>query len=66
MKQLFFLCGCCDMFHKLGWVGDCRDDANRFSEERIESLYGKYFEGWEEVEEDFVGRNELIAKRYNS
>lgn len=47
----FYRCGGCDHFHPLGWLGDCRDDFNRFSEEQIEKLYGPEGAGWHEVDE---------------
>ena len=36
----FFECGCCGEYHEIGSRGDCRDDATRYSYERLERLFG--------------------------
>ena len=32
MTQKYFECGCCGAFHRTDYYGDCRNDAERFSE----------------------------------
>lgn len=29
--RYFYECGGCDHYHPLGWAGDCRDDAQRYT-----------------------------------
>lgn len=45
----FFECGGCDHHHPFGWSGDCRDDAQRYSLDRLDRTYGE--QGWVEVYE---------------
>lgn len=33
-------CGCCGHRHRPGWVGDCRDDAHRFTDEQLDARHG--------------------------
>ena len=30
-KKIFLECGCCGQWHPSEFVGDCRDDSNRFA-----------------------------------
>ena len=30
--MIFYECGICDQYHPWEWDGDCRDDANRYSD----------------------------------
>lgn len=39
---VFYECGCCGCYHPAAFIGDCRDDANRYLPEDLP-------EGWEEV-----------------
>ena len=41
------LCGCCGSFHPPKWNGDCREDANRFTEDELDQKHGAW--GWVEV-----------------
>lgn len=45
----FFECGGCDHHHPFGWSGDCRDDGQRYSLDRLDKTYGE--RGWVEVYE---------------
>jgi len=47
MKILYVECGCCGHYHAPNFIGDCRDDANRFSADLIEALHGPTV--WESV-----------------
>lgn len=38
--HLYVECGCCGSYHKPGFTGDCRDDANRFTPEQMEAEHG--------------------------
>lgn len=29
--QNYYECGCCGHYHKEGYMGDCRDDSERFT-----------------------------------
>lgn len=33
--RTYYECGICDHLHPWGWDGDCRDDANRFTNEDV-------------------------------
>lgn len=44
----FYACGICGHCHPIAWDGDCRDDANRFTNAALDDLYSA--EGWVEVE----------------
>jgi hypothetical protein len=46
-KPAYYDCGICGHNHPLGWDGDCRDDANRFTHEALDKKYG--VDGWESV-----------------
>lgn len=49
---LFYLCGGCGHRHPVGWTGDCRDDAFRFTDEELDDELGPIGVGWEESTED--------------
>lgn len=53
--KYFYCCGC-DHFHPLGWVGDCRDNAHRFTAMDLDAKHpakrGSLDLGWAEVDED--------------
>ena len=56
--KYFFECGGCDHYHPLGFVGDCRDDANRYNHDDEGNMVNARGEGvrlylFEIVEEDF-------------
>lgn len=51
-RAKFFYCGGCDHLHPFGWTGDCRDDSQRFTYDRIETLHGRQDEGWIQVNEE--------------
>lgn len=55
---VFYPCGSCDQYHPVGWDGDCRDDANRFTGGQLDKLYGPYgwIESWYGAEEPEVER----------
>jgi hypothetical protein len=38
-RPKFFLCRGCDRWHPLGFGGDCRDDAMRFSSNQLDDLF---------------------------
>ena len=40
MEHVYYECEICDDLHPWEWSGDCRDDANRFTHEDLESIYG--------------------------
>lgn len=44
----YFHCGCCGQFHRVGFSGDCREDAERYNVEDLDERHGR--EGWEEEE----------------
>ncbi len=46
----FSECGCCGHFHPIGFTGDCRDDANRFTAEQLTARYGE--DGWDYLDID--------------
>jgi hypothetical protein len=35
-RQSLEECGCCGGFHRVAWLGDCRNDAERFTAEVAE------------------------------
>jgi hypothetical protein len=43
----FYECGCCGHMHPANWDGDCRDDANRFTNDQLDTMYG--YGVWAEV-----------------
>lgn len=43
----FYECGICGHCHPIEWNGDCREDANRFTNQQLDDKYGQ--NGWEEV-----------------
>ena len=44
----FFECGGCDHLHPYGWTGDCRNDTNRFTYDKLDELFGN---AWSLVDE---------------
>lgn len=46
----FVECGCCGMWHRDEWDGDCRNDKERLSLEQIYEKHGYY---WREVGNGF-------------
>lgn len=57
-RPKFYLCGGCDHFHPLGWTGDCRDNSQRFTADKLNELYPEsktmrtgWEQGWVEVDE---------------
>lgn len=44
----FYDCGICGHWHPANWDGDCRDDANRYTSDDLDTRYGS--DGWQEVE----------------
>lgn len=44
-----FECGGCCQYHPKGFDGDCRDDANRLTDDVLDERYGPY--GWAIVDE---------------
>ena len=56
--KYFYECGGCDNYHPLGFVGDCRDDANRYNYDDEGNMVNAQGEGvrlylFEVVDEDF-------------
>lgn len=55
MKPKFYECGICGHYHPAGWNGDCREDANRFTQSDLDDKYGQNnrrhdgTDNWEEV-----------------
>jgi len=47
MKPIYYECGICGHYHPIEWNGDCRDDANRYTQSQLDDEYGQ--EGWDEV-----------------
>lgn len=45
-KPVFYRCGICECLHPWNWSGDCRDDANRFAADKLDSKFGPF--GWDE------------------
>ena len=41
MKPLYLECGYCGHFHRAGYSGDCRDNANRFSGNALDAQHGE-------------------------
>lgn len=46
-----YYCGICDHFHRVGFAGDCRDDSERFTLDRLDSEFGREGQGWIEEED---------------
>jgi hypothetical protein len=38
-------CDWCGHYHPAGWDGDCKDDAERYSEEQLNEMHGE--NGWQ-------------------
>ena len=56
--KYFYECGGCDHYHPLGFIGDCRDDKNRYNFDDFGNLVNYFNEGFREftfeiVPEDF-------------
>jgi hypothetical protein len=47
VKAQFYYCGGCGHWHPPEFMGDCRDDANRFTTSELEDRYGS--DGFEPV-----------------
>lgn len=45
--RYFYECGICDHLHPCQFMGDCRDDSNRFTDEDVETRFAA--EGYEIV-----------------
>lgn len=43
---VFYRCGICDCYHAMTWNGDCRDDANRFACDELDTALGSF--NWRE------------------
>jgi hypothetical protein len=61
MKQpVYYECGICGHCHPWDWSADCRDDANRFTNQELDDKHGQ--DGWEcrsmeeRVEADGLGK----------
>lgn len=39
-KPKYYACEICGHNHPWDWNGDCRDDANRFTDEQLDAKYG--------------------------
>ena len=55
-KAEVLLCGQCGHYHFLGWTGDCRDDAHRFTTDDLDAKFGK--DGWDCVIDEEEGDGE--------
>lgn len=44
-------CGCCGGVHKTEFVGDCRDDSNRFTFDELDAKHGENGYTWDSVED---------------
>ena len=40
VPRAYYLCGICEHYHPINWDGDCRDDANRFTIDELNTRYG--------------------------
>lgn len=40
-KPVYYACGICGHNHPWRWVGDCREDGNRFTDEQLEQKHGR-------------------------
>lgn len=40
-KPVYYECGICDHCHPWDWNRDCREDANRLTEEELDNLHGQ-------------------------
>lgn len=38
--EIFYECGICGHCHPWDWNGDCRDDANRFTNDQLDVRFG--------------------------
>ena len=47
----YFQCGCCEQLHRADYLGDCRNDAERFNPEDLDAKHGGS-EGWEEITQE--------------
>lgn len=54
-RPKFYLCGGCEHWHPFGWTGDCRDNGQRFTTDKLDTLYpdknGDGWPDWVEVDE---------------
>jgi hypothetical protein len=46
-KVEYYLCGCCECYHPAKWDGDCRENANRYAMDELDTKHGPL--GWVEV-----------------
>jgi len=46
-RPTYYRCGICDHYHSAQWLGDCRDDDNRFFSDQLDERHGRE---WDEVE----------------
>jgi hypothetical protein len=55
-KPKYYACEVCGHNHPWAWNGDCRDDANRFTDQQLDTRHGpsgyELAEMWERVEAD--------------
>lgn len=58
-RPKFYLCGGCKHWHPFGWTGDCRDNRQRFTTDKLDTLYpdknGDGWPDWVEVDEEIGG-----------
>lgn len=40
MEAVYYQCGICGCLHPWEWNGDCRENANRFTLDQLEDMYG--------------------------
>lgn len=47
VELTFEQCGCCGLLHHRTYMGDCRDDASRFTHDQLDKRWG--VDGWREI-----------------
>lgn len=45
----FYECGTCGHLHREGYMGDCRDDSQRFTQSELENKHGPLGGTWDFV-----------------
>ena len=62
-RPKFYECDGCSFWHPLGWTGECRDNAYRFTSEQLDVLFpDKNADGWPDWVEAEEGDEYAAAK----
>ena len=54
--EIYEECGQCGGFHRIGYMGDCRNNDERFTADQLDDIHGPM--GWDYIEYDSYASEE--------